>query len=114
MQIFGNQSSLIMKFKCCVFKKCVQKNAQFYLYVVQQIKKDTKTTRASEKITSFHRIIDHSILNRKLKNDLLKIFKNDLFEQFSLKRSQNHSINIKNAKLINKSFYELLHEQLTK
>ena len=113
MQILDNQSLLIMKFKRRVFEKCVQKSAQFYLYVVRQIEKDTKTTRTSEEITSFHRIIDHSILNRKLKNDLLKIFKNDLLEQLSLKRSQNHSIDIKNARSINKSFYELSHEQLT-
>ena len=83
------------------------------MYVVRQIEENTKATRASEKITSFHRIIDYSVLNRKLRNDLLKIFKNDLFEQFSSKRSQNHNIDIENARSINKSFYELLHEQLT-
>ena len=83
------------------------------MYVVRQIEENTKATRTSEKIISFHRIIDHSTLNRKLKNDLLKIFRSDLFEQFLSKRSQNHNINIKNARSINKSFYELLHEQLT-
>ena len=113
MQIFDNQSSLIMKFERRVFEKCVRKNAQFYLYVVQQIEKNTKATQTSEKITSFHRIINHSTLNRKLKSNLLKIFKNDLFEQFSLKRSQNHSIDTENARSINKLFYELLYEQLT-
>ena len=113
LQILDNQSSLIIKFERRVFKRCVRKNAQFYLYVIQQIEKDTKTTQASEEITSFHQIIDHSILNKKLKNDLLKIFKSDLFEQFFSKRSQNHNINIKNARLINKSFYELLYKQLT-
>ena len=83
------------------------------MYVVRQIEENTKTTRALKEITSFHQIIDHSILNRKLKSDLLKIFKNDLFEQFFSKRSQNHSIDIKNAKSINKLFYELSYEQLT-
>ena len=83
------------------------------MYVVQQIEKDTKTTRALKKIISFYQIIDYSILNRKLKNNLLKIFKNDLFEQFFSKRSQNHNIDIKNARSINKSFYEFLYEQLT-
>ena len=113
LQIFDNQSSLIIKFERHAFEKCVRKDAQFYLYVVQQIEKNTKTTRALKEITSFHQIIDHSILNKKLKNDLLKIFKNDLFEQFSSKRLQNHNINIKNARSINKSFYKLSHEQLT-
>ena len=110
LQIFDNQSSLIIKFERRVFERCVRKSAQFYLYVVRQIEEDTKTTQTLEKITSFHRIIDHSILNRKLKNNLLKIFKSDLLEQFLSKRSQNHNINIKNAKSINKSFYELSHE----
>ena len=114
MQILDNQSSLIMKLKHRAFEKCVQKDAQFYLYVVRQVEKNTKATRASEKITSLHRIIDHSALNRKLKNDLLKIFKNDLFEQPPSKRPQNHSIDIKNARSVNKSFYEFSHKQLTK
>ena len=113
LQILDNQSSLIIKFKRRVFEKCVQKSAQFYLYIVQQIEKNTKTTWTSEKITLFHRIIDSSTLNRKLKNDLLKIFRSDLFEQFSSKWSQNHSIDIKNARSINKSFYELSYKQLT-
>ena len=113
LQIFDNQSSLIIKFERRVFEKCVRKSAQFYLYVVRQIEENIKTTRTSKKIISFHRIIDHSTLNRKLKNDLLKIFKSDLFEQFFSKRLQNHNIDIKNTKSINKSFYELLHEQLT-
>ena len=69
-------------------------------------------TRASKKIISFYRIINHSTLNRKLKNNLLKIFKNDLFKQFLSKRSQNHNIDIKNAKSINKLFYKLSYEQL--
>ena len=110
LQILDNQPSLIIKFERRAFEKCVQKDAQFYLYVVRQIEKNTEMTRASEKITSLYQIIDHSILNRKLKNDLLKIFKSDLFKQFLSKRLQNHSIDIKNAKLINKSFYEFLHE----
>ena len=114
LQILGNQSSLIMKFERRVFKRCVRKNAQFYLYVVRQIEENTKATRASEKITLLHRIIDHSTLNKELKNDLLKIFRNDLFKQFFSKRSQNYSINIENARSVNKSFYELLHKQLTK
>ena len=80
LQILDNQSSLIIKFKRCVFEKCVRKSAQSYLYVIQQIEENTKTTRTSKEITSFHRIIDHSTLNRKLRNDLLKIFKNNLFE----------------------------------
>ena len=113
LQIFDNQSSLIMKFKRRVFKRCVRKNAQSYLYVIQQIEEDTKAIRTSEKITSLYRIIDYSTLNKKLKSDLLKIFKNDLFKQFFPKRSQNHNIDIENAKSINKSFYELSHEQLT-
>ena len=113
LQILGNQSSLTMKFERRVFEKCVRKGAQFYLYVVRQIEKDTEVTRASEKITSFHRIIGHSALNRKLKNDLLKIFRNDLFKQFFPKRPQDHSIDTEDAKSINKSFYELSHEQLT-
>ena len=70
-------------------------------------------TRALEEITSFHRIINHSTLNKKLKNDLLKIFKSNLFKQLFSKRSQNHNIDIKDARSINKSFYEFLHEQLT-
>ena len=102
-----------MKFERRVFERCVRKDAQFYLYVIRQIKENTKATRASEKIISFYRIIDHSALNRKLKSDLLKIFKSDLFGQFSSKRSQNHNIDIKNARLVNKSFYEFSHEQLT-
>ena len=114
LQILDNQSSLIMKFKRRVFEKCVRKNAQFYLYVVRQVEKNTKTTRTSKEITSLHRTIDHPILNKKLKNDLLKIFRNDLLEQPFSKRSQNHSIDIENAKSINKSFYKLSHEQLTK
>ena len=113
MQILDNQSSLIMKFERHVFERCVRKNAQFYLYVVRQIEKDTKTTRTSEKITSFYQIINHSTLNKKLKSDLLKIFKSDLFKQFLSKRSQNHNIDIKNARSINKSSYELLYKQLT-
>ena len=114
LQILDNQSSLIMKFKRYIFEKCVQKNAQFYLYVVRQNKENTKAIRTSEKIILFHWIIDYSILNRKLKNNLLKIFKNDLFEQFLSKQSQNHSIDIKNVKSINKLFYEFSHKQLTK
>ena len=113
LQILDNQLSLIMKFERRVFERCVRKSAQFYLYIVRQIEKNTEMTRASEEIISFHRIIDHSTLNRKLKSDLLKIFKSDLFKQFFSKRSQNHSIDIKNARSVNKSFYELLHEQLT-
>ena len=85
MQILDNQSLLIIKLKRCAFKKCVRKNAQFYLYIIQQIEKNIKVTRALKEITSFYRIIDHLILNRKLRSDLLKIFKNDLFEQFSSK-----------------------------
>ena len=113
LQILDNQSSLIIKFERRVFERCVRKGAQFYLYVVRQIEENTKATRASEKITSFHWIIDHPTLNRKLRSDLLKIFKSDLFEQSFSKRSQNHSIDIKNARSINKSFYELSYEQLT-
>ena len=80
MQIFDNQSSLIIKFERRVFEKCVQKNAQFYLYIVRQIEENTKATRTSKEITLFYQIIDYSTLNKKLKNDLLKIFKSDLFE----------------------------------
>ena len=66
-----------------------------------------------KKIISFYRIIDHSTLNRKLRNDLLKIFKNDLFDQLFPKRSQNHNIDTENVKSVNKSFYEFSHKQLT-
>ena len=83
---------------------------QFYLYVVRQIEENIKATRALEKITSFYQIIDHSTLNRKLKSDLLKIFKNNLFEQLSSKQSQNYNIDIKDVKSVNKSFYEFSHE----
>ena len=54
LQILDNQSSLIMKFKCYVFEKCIRKNVQFYLYVIQQTEKNIKTTRTLKKITSFH------------------------------------------------------------
>ena len=80
MQIFDNQSSLIIKFERCIFKRYVLKNAQFYLYVIRQIEENTKATQTSEKITSFYQIIDYLTLNKKLKNNLLKIFKNDLFK----------------------------------
>ena len=114
MQILDNQSLLIIKLEQHIFEKCIRKNAQFYLYIIRQVEKNTKMTQTLEKITLFYQIIDHSTLNRKLKSDSLKIFKNDLFEQFSSKRSQNHNINTEIARSINKLFYELLHEQLTK
>ena len=34
LQIFDNQLSLIIKFERCVFERCIQKNAQFYLYII--------------------------------------------------------------------------------
>ena len=54
LQILDNQLSLIMKFKRCIFEKCVRKSAQFYLYIVRQIEEDTKTTRTLKEIISFH------------------------------------------------------------
>ena len=50
---------------------------------------------------------------QKIKKRFVENIKNDLFGQLFSKRSQNHNIDIKNARLINKSFYELSHEQLT-
>ena len=54
LQIFDNQLSLIIKFKRRIFEKCIQKNAQFYLYVVRQIEKNTKMTRTLKEITSLY------------------------------------------------------------
>ena len=49
LRILENQSSLIMKFKRRVFKRCVQKSAQFYLYVVHKVEKDTEITQKFKK-----------------------------------------------------------------
>ena len=81
-----------------------------YLYVIRKkIKK--KIVKSSKKLISIQYIIDHSKLNKALRIDILKIFRNDLSNKSFSKKSQNHIIDIDNVKSINKSFYNFFKKQ---
>ena len=56
-------------------------------------------------------IIDYSKLNKTLKIDILKVFRNDLSNKSFSKKSQNYIIDIDNVKSINKSFYIFFKKQ---
>ena len=107
-----NQLFVVEKINRRVFERIIKKNAKIYLYVVCKLNKNVVENFI--KLTLFQRIIEHSKLNKILKFESLKIFKNDLFDDSSSKKSQNYNIDINNVKLINKSFYFLFKKQFDK
>ena len=60
---------------------------------------------------SIQHIIDYSKLNKTLKIDMLKIFRNDLSNKLFSIKSQNHIIDIDDVKSINKFFYNFFKKQ---
>ena len=52
-----------------------------------------------------------SKLNKTLKIDMLKIFRNDLSNKLFSKKSQNYIIDINDVKSINKFFYNFFKKQ---
>ena len=97
-----------------VFEKLVRKSAKSYLYVVRKIDNNTEENAFKEavsKLASLQRTIDNFRLNRILRIDLLKIFRNDLSNKSSSKRSQNHRIDTDDARSMNKSLYKLFKKQ---
>ena len=65
----------------------------------------------SKKFALIQRTIEHSKLNKTLSLDLLKFFKNNLSNQSSSIKSQNHNIDTNDVKLVNKSSYNFFKEQ---
>ena len=111
LQILENQSFEIQIVTKRVFERLIRKNVQIYLYVVRII--DQEIVKSFEKFAFIQHTIDNAKLDRVLNLDVLrKIFKNDLSNQSSSKRSQNHRIDTENAKSINKFSYELFKKQL--
>ena len=110
LQILENQLSKTQILDKRVFERLVRKNATFYLYVVRK-KVKKKIVKSSKKLISIQYIIDHSKLNKALRIDILKIFRNDLSNKSFSKKSQNHIIDIDNVKSINKSFYNFFKKQ---
>ena len=110
LQILENQLSKTRILNKRVFERFVRKNATFYLYVIRKkIKK--KVVKSSKKLILIQYIIDYSKLNKALRIDMLKIFRNDLSNKLFSKKSQNHIIDIDNVKSINKSFYYFFKKQ---
>ena len=111
LQILENQSFKVQVVKKRVFERLIRKNAQVYLYVVRTV--DQKIVKSFEKLVLIQHIIYNAKLNRILNFDVLKnVFKNDFSNKLFSKKSQNHRIDIENAKSINKFSYELFKKQL--
>ena len=110
LRILNNQLLKVEVVSKRVFERLVRKSAKSYLYVVREIDNNIEKNTLKKivlKLASLQRIIDNLKLNRILRIDLLKIFRNDLSNKLFSKRSQNNRINIDNAKSMNKSLYEL-------
>ena len=106
-----NQLFVVEKINRRIFERIVKKNTKIYLYVVRKTNSNKNVVENFTKLTLFQRIIEHSKLNKILKFESLKIFKNDLFDDSSSKKSQNYNIDINNVKSINKSLYFLFKKQ---
>ena len=106
-----NQLFVVKKINRRIFERIVKKNTKIYLYVIRKTNSNENVVENFTKLTLFQRIIEHSKLNKILKFDSLKIFKNNLFDDLSSKKSQNHNIDIDNVKSINKSLYFLFKKQ---
>ena len=114
LRILSNQSSEAEVVSRRVFERLVRKSAKSYLYVVRKIDSSTEENafrKAVSELASLQRTIDNLRLNRILRIDLLKIFRNDLSNKSSSKRSQNYRIDIDDARSMNKFFYELFKKQ---
>ena len=105
LQILDNQSSEAEKVERRVFEKLLRKDAETFLYVIRD-------EEFILELTFIQQIIDNSKLNKALSFDLLNVFRNDLSNASSSKRSQNHNIDIDDARSINKFSYELFKKQL--
>ena len=82
-----NQSFIVEKINRRIFERIVKKNAKVYLYVIRKTNSNKNVVENFTKLTLFQQIIEHSKLNKILKFDSLKIFKNDLFDDSSSKKS---------------------------
>ena len=111
-KILKNQSFAAEKINRRIFERIVKKSAKVYLYVVRKANLNENVVENFTKLTLLQRIIEHSKLNKVLKFDSLKIFKNDLSDDSSSKKPQNYDIDTDNAKSINKSLYFLFKKQL--
>ena len=114
LRILSNQLSEAKVMNRRVFERLVRKSVKSYLYVVDKIDSNTKENafrKAVSKLTLLQRTIDNFKLNRILRIDLLKIFRNDLSNKSFFKRSQNHRININDARSMNKFLYEFFKKQ---
>ena len=109
-QIFENQSFVIDEINKRIFERFIRKKIKIFLYIVRKTSNENVVEIFIELI-SFQRFNEHSKLNKTLNFDNLKIFKFDLFDESSSKRSQNHNIDIDDARSINKSSYFLFKKQ---
>ena len=109
-QIFENQSFVIDEVNKRVFERFIRKKTKIFLYIVRKTSNENVVEIFIELI-SFQRFNEHSKLNKTLSFDNLKIFKFDLLDESSSKRSQNHNIDIDDARSINKFSYFLFKKQ---
>ena len=109
-QIFENQSFAVDEVNKRVFERFIRKKTKVFLYIVRKASNENVVEVFTELI-SFQRFNEHSKLNKTLSFDNLKIFKSDLLDESSSKRSQNHNIDIDDARSINKFSYFLFKKQ---
>ena len=85
-QIFENQSSVVDEVNKRVFERFIRKKTKVFLYIVRKTSNENVVEIFIELI-SFQRFSEHSKLNKALSLDNLKIFKSDLLDESSSKRS---------------------------
>ena len=102
-QIRNNKLSRVDCVSRRIFEKFIRKNVECFLYFICNVEKFVKM---SKKFAFIQRIIEHLKLNKTLSFDLLKFSKNDLSNQLSSIKSQNHNIDTNDVKLVNKLSYK--------
>ena len=85
-QIFENQSFVIDEINKRIFERFIRKKTKVFLYIVRKTSNENVVEIFIELI-SFQRFSEHSKLNKALNFDNLKIFKSDLLDESSSKRS---------------------------